>query len=119
MLIFQILLSLSLFASLWLVWRRKRQNAVGLRVATAWTLGTIAALVVVWIPESASMVARWFGIGRGADVVVYFGLVFLFVLVFQLHVSHVRLERQLTELVRREALQDLPLPLLNKEGKDV
>lgn len=89
------------------MWRRKRQGAVGLRVASLWTIGTIGALVVVWVPETSSRVAQLFGVGRGADVIVYFGLVLLFVLVFQLHVSHVRLERQLTELVRREALKDL------------
>ena len=116
MILIQILLSLSLLASLWLVWRRKRQGAVGLRVASLWSLGTIGALVVVWIPETASRAAQLFGVGRGADLVVYFGLVLLFVLVFQLHVSHVRQERQLTELVRREALRDLPQPLLRKEG---
>jgi hypothetical protein len=118
MFLIQTLLSLSLFASLWLVWRRKRQGAVGLRVASLWSLGTIGALVVVWIPETASRAAQLFGVGRGADLVVYLGLVLLFVLVFLLHVSHVRLERQLTDLVRKEALQDLPLPLLGQEERE-
>jgi hypothetical protein len=40
-------------------------------------------------------------------LIVYLAVVLLFVLVLQLHVSHVRLERQLTKLVREEALKDL------------
>jgi hypothetical protein len=46
-------------------------------------------------------------VGRGADLVVYLAIVLLFILVFQLHVSHVRMERELTKLVREEALKDL------------
>lgn len=107
MLLIQLLLSIALIASFWLVWRRKRQHAVGLGVAALWSIGSLGALVIIWIPEIASRAALFFGVGRGADLVVYFGLVLLFVLVFQLHVSHVRLERQLTELVRREALREL------------
>lgn len=107
MLLIQILLSFSVLATLWLVWRRKRQAAVSLGIAILWTIGALAALVVVWIPEIASRAAHILGVGRGSDLVVYLGLPLLFVLVFQLYVSHVRLERQLTELVRREALKDL------------
>jgi hypothetical protein len=40
-------------------------------------------------------------------LIVYLAVVLLFVHVLQLHVSHVRLERQLTKLVREEALKDL------------
>ena len=107
MLLIQLFLSFSVLFSLWLVWRRKRQAAVSLGIAILWTIGALASLVVIWIPEIASRAANIFGVGRGADLIVYLGLPLLFVLVFQLYVSHVRLERQLTELVRREALKDL------------
>lgn len=107
MLLIQILLSVCVCVSLWLVWRRKRQAAVSLGIAILWTIGALGSLVIIWIPEIASRAASVFGVGRGSDLVVYLGLPLLFVLVFQLYVSHVRLERQLTELVRREALKDL------------
>jgi hypothetical protein len=72
-----------------------------------WSIGVVGGLVVIWYPDTASFIANVVGIGRGADLVVYLGIVLLFVLVFQLHVSHVRLERQLTKIVREEALKDL------------
>ena len=103
----QILLSIVLVASLWLIWRRVRQAAVGRGVAALWTLGAIAGLIVTWIPDVASRAADFFGVGRGADLVVYLALLLLFGLVFQLYVSHVKLQRELTELVRKDALKDL------------
>ena len=103
----QFVLSVLFLASLWLVWRRRNQNAVGTPVALLWTLGVAGALVVTWYPDTASFFADLVGVGRGADLVVYLAVVLLFVLVFQLHVSHVRMERELTKLVREEALKDL------------
>lgn len=105
--VFQLVLSVAFLASLWLVWRRRRQQAVSGAVAFLWTIGVVGGLVVTWYPNTASFVANVVGIGRGADLVVYLGIVLLFVLVFQLHVSHVRLERQLTKMVREKALKDL------------
>lgn len=105
--LFQIVLSVAFLASLWLVWRRHRQQAVSGAVAWLWTMGVIVGMVVTWYPNTASFIANVVGIGRGADLVVYLGIVLLFVLVFQLHVSHVRLERELTKIVREEALKDL------------
>lgn len=103
----QIILSVAFLASLYLVWRRRKQNAVSGAVAWLWSLGVVAGLVVTWYPNTASRIANLVGIGRGADLVVYLGVALLFVLVFNLHVSHVRLERQLTKIVREEALKDL------------
>jgi hypothetical protein len=103
----QFVLTIAFAFSLWLVSRRYRQQAVSRAVAWLWTLGVFAGLVIVWYPNTASLLANLVGIGRGADLIVYLAVVLLFVLVLQLHVSHVRLERQLTKLVREEALKDL------------
>lgn len=113
--LFQLVLSTVILATAWLVWRRYRQQAVGLAVAMLWMLGSIAALVITWYPDTASLIANLVGIGRGADLVVYLGLACLFVLVFQLHVSHVRLERQLTKLVREHSLSELDSRLCGNE----
>ncbi len=105
--LFQLVLNAAFIASLVLVWRRHRQQAISGAVAWLWSIGVVGGLVVIWYPDTASFIANVVGIGRGADLVVYLGIVLLFVLVFQLHVSHVRLERQLTKIVREEALKDV------------
>jgi hypothetical protein len=63
---------------------------------------------VVVRPETASAVAGLFGVGRGADVVVYLALAAAFYLIFRLFAKLEDIDRQLTKIVRAEALKDLP-----------
>jgi hypothetical protein len=53
------------------------------------------------------MIANTVGIGRGADLAVYLAVVVLLILTFNLYVQHHRLQRDITELVKKEALKDL------------
>lgn len=108
MTLIQIFLVLALLAVLILTWRRSRQQAISRREAFAWSLVWIAAAVVVVRPEISTLLANTVGIGRGADLAIYFVMITLLVLVFNLYVQHHRLQREMTELVRKEALKDLP-----------
>lgn len=98
---------------LWLVlglaflmtWRRQRQGAVRTHEALAWSVVWIAAAVVVAKPDATTLVAQFLGVGRGADLMLYAAVITLLILVFQLHVAHHKLERQLTEMVRKQALE--------------
>lgn len=87
-----------------MTWRRQRQGAIRLWEAIAWSTVWVAAAIVVARPEATSEVAQFLGVGRGADLILYAAIITLLVLVFQLHVAHHRLERQLTDLVRKQAL---------------
>lgn len=87
-----------------MTWRRQRQGAVRVWEAIAWSTVWVAAAIVVARPEATSEVAQFLGVGRGADLILYAAMITLLVLVFQLHIAHHRLERQLTELVRKQAL---------------
>jgi hypothetical protein len=87
-----------------MTWRRQRQSAIRLWEAIAWSTVWVAAAIVVARPEATSEVAQFLGVGRGADLILYAAIITLLVLVFQLHVAHHRLERQLTDLVRKQAL---------------
>jgi len=103
----QIILSLVFALAVYLTWKRARQHAVRPFEAVLWTVLWLAAAIVVWRPETASVVAHLVGVGRGADLVVYLSIVLLLVLVFQLYAAHERMEKNITELVRREALRKL------------
>ncbi len=104
--IIQFLLSLVLLAAFAMTWRRAGQNAIRRGEAFLWALVWIGAGVVVWRPGVSTALANWVGIGRGSDLILYAAVIILLVLVFQLHVAHERLERQLTELVRAQALKE-------------
>ncbi len=103
----KLFLSLALLFALSMTWRRRRQQAISRFEHLAWSLLWIGAAIVVWWPGLTSDVARLVGIGRGVDLVLYAAVLGAFLLVFQLHVAHHRLERKLTELVQREALREL------------
>ena len=75
------------------------------RVGLAWGLLWIAAAVAIARPELTAAVARALGIGRGADLVLYFailGMVFGF---FAVYVRLRRIESDLTKIVRELAIR--------------
>lgn len=104
----QFVLLAVLIGALAMTWRRSIQNVVTRREALAWSALWIAAGVVILLPQTTTAVANVFGVGRGADFVLYGSVVLLFILVFRIFVTMERLERKLTELVRRDALKELP-----------
>ncbi len=85
-------------------WRRQRQGAIRLFEGLAWSTVWIAAAIVVARPEVTTSLAQFLGVGRGADLILYAAIITLLILVFQLHIAHHKLERQLTQLVRQQAL---------------
>jgi hypothetical protein len=87
------------------IWRRVKQEAIRRIEGVLWTLVWAAVIVVVFQPSFSTRIANIFGVGRGADFVLIVAVAVLFLMVFQLYVAHQRLERSLTEFVRRQALQ--------------
>ena len=65
-----------------------------------------AAAVAILQPNLVQTAAEVLGIGRGADAVLYlFVLAFLWVS-FSLYSAHLRLQRQLTQVVRHVAIRE-------------
>ena len=62
-----------------------------------------AAAAVIW-PEITSAIANVLGIGRGADLVSYGGIVAMLVGFWTLYVRLYRLRREITLLVRKLAI---------------
>jgi hypothetical protein len=50
--------------------------------------------------------AHFLGISRGADMIFYLGILFLFFLILKLYSRLRRLERQITGLVRSKSLEE-------------
>lgn len=80
----------------------------GMRVANLglwglfWTLVVVAALR----PETTDLFARWLGVGRGVDTAMYLSFLTIFYLVFRLFTKLEDLDRQLTRVVRANAIKD-------------
>jgi len=84
-----------------------RRGTLALTPFLLWTVFWVAVVVVVVRPEATAVLAHVFGVGRGADLAIYLALVLVFFLLFRLFAKIEDLERQLTRLVRAQALNDL------------
>ena len=72
----------------------------------AWVALWIAGGLVVLFPEQSNALAHAFGVTRGADLVLYVGVVVLFYFVLQAHVRIEWLKSDITRLTRRLALTE-------------
>lgn len=62
-------------------------------------------LYFVWIPEHATVAARWFGVGRGADLLLYCWILISLVVALTIFLKLRRHDILVTELTRAIALQ--------------
>jgi hypothetical protein len=77
------------------------------RIAAFWlSLWSGGALAMIW-PRSTMLVARWLGIGRGADLLLYLSVLLMLVGFFYVYGRFRRLDRQITLLVRRLAIENV------------
>lgn len=106
MLAIQILLVLFFIFAVIRVAGRYRQGDLSLRGMIMWLLFWLLAGLVVIMPNSTSYFARLLGIGRGADLVVYLALVAIFSIIFRLMVKIEHMNRNITKLVRKTALDE-------------
>lgn len=71
-----------------------------------WLIVWLAAAIAVLWPDLTVRLANLVGVGRGSDLVIYLAVVFLFYFVFRLLLRIEKIEKNLTEIVREEALKD-------------
>jgi len=70
----------------------------------------VAGAVMVAVPDWTTSLANLVGVGRGADLLSYFGLVSLAFICLLLYAKVRSLESQLTRLARAEAIEHAHLP---------
>jgi hypothetical protein len=76
------------------------------RIAFMWlAIWSAGAVAIIW-PHSTVVIARSFGIGRGADLLLYVSVLLMLVGFFYVYGRFRRLDRQITVLVRRLAIDN-------------
>jgi small membrane protein len=60
--------------------------------------------ILILLPDATTNIAHMLGVGRGADLVFYVSLLFLFVACFHFYLRFKRTEEQITVLTRELAL---------------
>lgn len=78
----------------------KRQHILKWVVSVIFCLGLFFSIY----PDMTTTIAQFLGIGRGADLVMYLGMIGLLVVCLLLYLRLIRLERILTEIIRDRAI---------------
>ncbi|MEM9985633.1 MAG: DUF2304 domain-containing protein [Bacteroidota bacterium] len=101
-----ILIPLLLFALI-NFWLRLRDQPL-MRVLIALVL--ILGVSFVLFPDASTLLANALGVGRGADMVIYLTLTGLTIGIILLYLRILRLEQQLTEVIRHQAIAQAQKP---------
>ena len=64
-------------------------------------------LIFIAIPPLSDKVANYFGIGTGKDMIIYLAIAIIWFLTSLNHAKILRTDRSITELVRKDALDNV------------
>lgn len=81
-----------------------KQGLLGSRDLFFWVGFWIVVGIIVIRPEVTSFLANMVGVGRGADLVTYLSIVLIFYIIFQIMVKIEKIERNITKIIRKIAL---------------
>lgn len=86
--------------------RYRRGGMAGLNLLL-WLVVWSGVIVVAVHPDTTSWVAMKLGVGRGVDIAMYLSILILFYLLFRSFTKLEDLDRQLTRVVRANALREM------------
>lgn len=66
----------------------------------------VVGVFFVLFPETTNKIAHWVGVSRGADLLSYSSILFLFFLILKLYSRLRRIEQKFTELVRNKSIEE-------------
>jgi hypothetical protein len=82
--------------------RKERSQTLFKLVASVLIWGTIAVLSL--FPQWARTLSQWAGFGENLNTLIFIGFIVVFAILFKLLSIIERLERSISEIVRKEAL---------------
>lgn len=114
-----VLICFAVFAISRVLMRYRRGGMAGLNLLL-WLVVWAGVIVVGVHPDATSWLATKLGVGRGVDIAMYLSILMLFYLLFRSFTKIEDLDRQLTRVVRANALrqmeEDLAAEAQKKQG---
>ena len=102
--IIQIVIIIFALFALSRVFLRFKDNKLTRNEFIFWIVIWVAVIIVSIIPSITGVLSQKLGIGRGIDLLIYLSIIVLFYLMFRLYVKLESVEKEITALVRRVAL---------------
>jgi len=100
-----ILIVFIIFAVSRAILRLRQGNLTALGFAF-WMSIWILALIGVVFPEISTDIAKFLGIGRGVDVIIYLSIMVLYYLVFRIYIIIEDLRQEITKLVSSLSIEN-------------
>lgn len=88
---------------------RFKDRSITLQALFFWIIIWFAIVLVTILPRTATFLTNFFGVGRGADLLIYLSIILLFYLIFKIYVKLDNLNKEITKVVRRESLREKKL----------
>ncbi len=85
---------------------RYRDGNVGLLAMFGWGILWLGIDAFIWWPKVSDTFAHLLGVSRGADALLFVGLMIVFYAVFRVYIKLEFLEHEITSLVRGLAIRD-------------
>ena len=102
----QIIVTLFVIIILFKLFKQRQASKLSISSFLAWLLLWLIVLVVFWQPATASYLANFLGIGRGADLIIYLSIIIIFYLLFKIFVHLNKIETEITKIIREDAIKN-------------
>lgn len=83
-----------------------RQRIFSYKELLFWTVVWATAIVLIFTPGKTDFLASRLGVGRGSDAMLAIAITVLFYIVYRLYAKVDRLEKDVTKLIQRIAIQN-------------
>lgn len=90
---------------LWRTFLRFRSKDITGRELSIWTIFWVAVILSTLAPQKTDVVAKFLGVGRGADLLVYLSVIILFFVVFKIIVKLEKIDKDITKIIRSDSLK--------------
>ncbi|MEK9131177.1 MAG: DUF2304 domain-containing protein [Patescibacteria group bacterium] len=108
--LFKILLAIFAVVVMVRVFKQYRAKKVGANWFGFWMIFWVLVIVVSYTPQTTDLIAQVVGVGRGVDLIVYISLPIIFYSIFRLVVRQDQQNKELTDLVRKIAIDNAEKP---------
>ncbi|MBN1779205.1 MAG: DUF2304 domain-containing protein [Candidatus Buchananbacteria bacterium] len=98
--VIQFLLVIFIIFVLTRIFLRYRAQDITGREFFLWLIFWLIVAITILLPQKTDLLAKWVGVSRGADLLVYLSVLVLFFIIFKILVRLEKINRDLVKIVR-------------------